>query len=103
MNLRDAGQLRNGIETHPDAARVYGEPYETGDGSTVIPVAKPVGVFVVKDGNAVWHPAVDVTRIAMMGIMVGLVSATLAGLAMARRPPWPDLVSSMPRRVRPAP
>jgi hypothetical protein len=26
-----------------------------------------------------------------MGILVGLLSATLAGITMVRRPPWPDL------------
>jgi hypothetical protein len=53
--------------------------------------AKPAGVFVVKDGKATWVPAVDAGRVAMMGILVGLVSATLVGVAMVRRPPWPDL------------
>jgi hypothetical protein len=33
----------------------------------------------------------DGTRIALMGVLVGLVSAILAGIAMVRRPPWPDL------------
>jgi hypothetical protein len=33
------------------AGRVYGEPYETADGATVIPVAKPRGVFVVRGGR----------------------------------------------------
>jgi hypothetical protein len=92
----------------PDAKRVFGESYQTADGATVIPVAKvrgrakpgesgsrllarPVGVFVVKDGNATWQPAVDVTRIALMGELIGLVAATLATLAMVRRPPWPDV------------
>ena len=88
MNLRDAGQLLN---VDRDAGRVYGQPYETADGTTVVPVVRPVGVFVVKDGEAKWLPAVDATRVALMGILVGLVSATLAGVAMVRRPPWPDL------------
>ena len=30
------------------AGRVYGEPYETADGATVIPVAKPLGMIVVR-------------------------------------------------------
>ena len=103
MNLREARQVIGSLETDPDAARVFGEAYETADGTTVIPVtnvrgdsrfalrAKPAGVFVVKDGKAAWVPAVDTGRVAMMGILVGLVSATLAGVAMVRRPPWPDL------------
>ena len=53
--------------------------------------AKPVGVFVIKDGEATWVPALDSTRIALMGELIGLVAATFATLAMVRRPPWPDL------------
>ena len=53
--------------------------------------ARPVGVFVIKDGEATWVPAVDSTRIALVGALTGLVAATLATLAMVRRPPWPDL------------
>ena len=101
MNLRDVAEMR-GIVDH-DASRVYGKPYETADGTTVITVARAgggaLGVFVVKDGGAKWQPAVDTTRIAVMGIVVGLVSSALAGLAMIRRPPWPDLygdVSTQP-------
>jgi hypothetical protein len=107
MKLRDA---LDSIMADPAAAQVYGQPYETVDGVTVVPVArvrgktkpgagdadlrlsaKPVGVFVIKDGGASWVPAVDTTRIALMGELIGLVSATLATLAMVRRPPWPDL------------
>ena len=103
MNLREARQVIGSLDTDPDAARVFGEVYETADRTAVIPVtnvrgdgrftlrAKPAGVFVVKDGKAAWVPAVDTGRVAMMGILVGLVSATLAGVAMVRRPPWPDL------------
>lgn len=70
---------------------VFGQQYETSDGATVIAVSKPVGVFVVKDGKPVWSPAADGTRIALMGILVGLIATLLAGIAMVRRPPWPDL------------
>jgi hypothetical protein len=96
------------------ATNVYGQPVETVDGVTVIPaarmrakarhreegdpsrdrltvIARPVGVFVVRNGIASWEPAVDSTRIALMGELIGLVSATLATRAMVRRPPRPDL------------
>ena len=100
MNLRDAGELLDTLET--DASRVYGQSYETADGTTVIPVAKmgggALGVFVVKDGKAKWAPAVDGTRVAMMGILVGLVSAALAGAAMARRRPWLALHGEISKR-----
>ncbi|GFG48728.1 hypothetical protein CQY20_28125 [Mycolicibacterium agri] len=107
MKLREA---LDSIVPDPAAAQVYGQPYETSDGVTVLPVArvrgrtkpdsadadlhlaaKPVGVFVIKNGEAKWVPAVDSTRITLMGELIGLVSATLATLAMVRRPPWPDL------------
>jgi hypothetical protein len=106
MKLRDA---LDSIVPDPAAAHVYGQPYQLEDGVTVVPVAKvrgrtkgatdtdlrlaanPVGVFVVKKGEAAWVPAVDSTRIALMGELIGLVAATLATLAMVRRPPWPDL------------
>ena len=110
MDLRDA------LLADPDASRVFGQPYETADGSTVIPVAKvrgrvrpgddgslrmmarPVGVFVVKDGRTTWEPAVDATRIAFTGLVIGLVASALAGVAMVRRPPWPDLHGDVSRR-----
>ncbi|MBJ7338079.1 hypothetical protein [Mycolicibacterium sp.] len=77
---------------------LFGRQYDTPDGATVIPVSKPVGVFVIKNGTPVWSPATDGTRIAMLGILVGLVSATLAGIAMVRRPPWPELHGDLSRR-----
>ena len=114
MKLRDAIDT---LVTDPDASRVYGQPHETADGTTVIPVAKvrgrtksgaeatalrliarPVGVFVIKDGKAAWEPAVDVTRIAVLGVLVGLVGTAFSTLAMVRRPPWPDLRGDVSRR-----
>jgi uncharacterized spore protein YtfJ len=116
MNLREAREAIDTLVPDADASRVYGQPYETADGATVIPVAKvrgrsgpgagdtrfrlsakPIGVFVIKDGKATWQPAVDGEGVAMMGILVGLVSATLAGIAMIRRPPWPDLHGDVSR------
>jgi hypothetical protein len=116
MNLREAREAVDTLAADPDASRVFGQPYETADGTTVVPVAKvrtpskagvgdsrfalgakPLGIFVVKDGTASFVPAVDASRIAMMGILVGLVSAALAGVAMVRRPPWPDLHGDISR------
>jgi hypothetical protein len=104
MNLREARDVIDTLGTDPDASRVFGQPYETPDGTTVVPVAKqrganakPLGIFAVKDGKASFVPAADATKIAMMGILVGLVSATLAGVAMVRRPPWPDLHGDISR------
>ncbi|MGV0794961.1 hypothetical protein [Mycolicibacterium sp. XJ1819] len=80
---------------------VYGQPHETADGTTVIPVSRSggsaLGVFVVNGGTAKWVPAVDATRIALLAILVGLVSAVLSGVAMVKRPPWPDLHGDISR------
>lgn len=99
MNLREARQAIGSLDDDPDSAAVFGQHYQTPDGAIVIPVTKPVGVFVIKDGKPRWSPAADGTRIALMGILVGLVSATLAGIAMVRRPPWPDLHGDVSKRI----
>ena len=86
------------LPTTGTRGRVYGEPYRMADGGTVITVATvrggnstPVGVFVVHAGTARWVPAIDANRIALIGVITGLISAVLACAAMVRRPPWPDL------------
>lgn len=75
----------------PDAGRVYGEPYQTPDGATVIPVVKPLGVFVIRGGEASWVPAVNTNRIALIGVITGLLAAVIASLAVLRQPPWPRI------------
>ena len=91
--------------------RVYGEPYEK-DGVTVIPAARvqggagggtgedpngqgrgsgsgfgvtarPVGAFIVRDGDLSWRPAVDVNRIILGGQVV-LVVALLTVRAIVK-------------------
>jgi hypothetical protein len=112
VKLRDA---LDAISTNGRTSHVYSEPYQTADGATVIAVAnvrgkvrpanadsleaaeeiavraKPVGVFVIHGGGVKWSPAVDPTPIALLGVLTGLIAATLATLAMVRRPPWPDI------------
>lgn len=77
--------------------RVYGDPIEK-DGVTFIPAAKirgggggggdtegnggggfgitarPVGAYVIRNGEVSWEPALDVTRTAMMGMFTGIVA-----------------------------
>ena len=78
--------------------RVYGEPFEK-DGVTISPAAavrggggggaegesggggvgygvdaRPVGAFVVKDGEVTWKPAVDATRVALRGMLIPMVA-----------------------------
>ncbi len=73
------------------ADRVYGQPYETSEGATVIPVARPLGVFVVNQGKACWVPAVDGNRVALIGVLTGLLAAVIGSLAVLRQPPWPRM------------
>jgi uncharacterized spore protein YtfJ len=87
--------------------RVYGDPIEQGD-VTVIPAAavagggggggdnaenggggfglraRPVGAYVIKDGEVMWRPAVDVARL-MLGWQVVAGIAALALWSLARR------------------
>jgi uncharacterized spore protein YtfJ len=84
--------------------RVYADPYER-DGVVVIPAAavfggggggggydpsgnegggtgfglgaRPVGAYVIKEGNVRWEPAVDVTRIVLQVLATGLGLALL--------------------------
>jgi hypothetical protein len=86
------------LPTNGTRGRVYGEAYQTADGGTIIPVervrgggARPLGVFVVYGGSARWVPAIDSDRIALIGVITGLIAAVLGSMALVRRPPWPDL------------
>ncbi|MEZ0354053.1 hypothetical protein [Mycobacterium sp. pR1184] len=69
--------------------RVYGAPFETTDGATVITVERPVGVFVIREGRATWVPAVNANRVALIGVLTGLLAAVIGSLAVLRQPPWP--------------
>jgi uncharacterized spore protein YtfJ len=81
--------------------RVFGEPYEK-NGITVIPAAKvqggagggggqdaegaggsgtgfgitarPVGAYVIKDGDVAWRPALDINRVILGGQILGIVA-----------------------------
>jgi uncharacterized spore protein YtfJ len=76
--------------------RVYGEPYQQ-DGVTIIPAAnvigggggggdtqgnggsgfgiaaRPVGAWIIKDGDATWRPAIDLNRVILMSQVVAIV------------------------------
>ncbi|MET9328121.1 hypothetical protein [Tsukamurella sp. NPDC003166] len=54
-----------------------------------------VGLYVIRDGNAVWVRAVDADRIALIGVTTGFVAATLGCLAVLRKPPWPALTGTI--------
>ncbi|OBJ00029.1 hypothetical protein [Mycobacterium sp. 1465703.0] len=79
------------LAADPAAGRGYGEPYQTPDGTTVIVVAKPPGVFAIRNGQATWTPAVDTGRVALIGVITGLLAAVIGSLAVLRQPPWPRI------------
>jgi uncharacterized spore protein YtfJ len=92
--------------------RVFGEPYEK-DGVTVIPAArvqgavgggggqapggeggtgtgfamnaKPFGVFVMKDGQVTWRPAVDVNRMILGCQIVAIVALVVIRASVKAR------------------
>ena len=93
--------------------RVFGEPYEK-DGMTVIPAAlvqgaagagsgedpqgqgkgsgsgfgmtaRPVGAFIIREGELSWRPAVDVTRIVLGGQVVAIVALLTARAILKAR------------------
>ncbi|TMK78885.1 MAG: sporulation protein [Actinobacteria bacterium] len=81
--------------------RVFGDPIES-DGITIVPAAKvggggggggdtehnggggfglgakPVGAYVIHEGEVTWKPAVDVNRLVAMAFVLGLVFALRA-------------------------
>ena len=97
-------QMPDGLSVDPAAGMVYGEPHQTPVGSTVITAARvhvgdngaavsatPLGVMVIRGDRARWVAAVDANRIALMGVLTGMLAAVIGSLAVLRRPPWPDL------------
>jgi uncharacterized spore protein YtfJ len=47
--------------------------------------ARPLGVFVVRDGDVTWQPAVDVMRIVLGGQLIGLTAVLVIGRWLRRR------------------
>ncbi len=96
MTLREKINLPAGI----DDSVVFGTPYQTPDGATIITVArpggrfrsgpKPLGVVVVEGKESKWIATKDESLLAFVGVLTGLVAAALSTAAMVRRPPWPD-------------
>jgi uncharacterized spore protein YtfJ len=100
-------QLLSGVRDSITVQRVYGDPIDQ-DGVVVIPAAsvggggggggdnddnggggfglkaRPVGAYVIKDGEVSWKPAIDVGRM-LLGWQVVVGIAALALWAFARR------------------
>jgi uncharacterized spore protein YtfJ len=47
--------------------------------------ARPVGVYIVKDGQVSWQPALDKTRIILAGQFLGLVAILTLRKLLRRR------------------
>lgn len=99
-------QVLSGAQDVLTARRVFGDPIER-DGLTVIPVAviggggggggksdqegagfgvkaRPAGVFVVRDGDVKWRPALDLNRVILGGQIVGFVAVLTFGKVLRK-------------------
>lgn len=91
MSVPDAPTARRG--------EYFGDPITIDDHTTMIPVTRrglrgtrvPVGAYTVTDGSTTWTPAVDQGRVALIGVLTGLIAATLGTAAVLRQPPWPRM------------
>ena len=104
----DVQQVLGGAQDALTARRVYGEPYEQ-NGVTVIPAAtvmgggggggdaegnggggfglaaRPAGAWIVKGDSVRWQPAIDATKVALIGQLVAIVAILTVGRLAARR------------------
>jgi len=88
--------------------QVFGEPIER-DGTIYLPAAKvrgggggggdnegnggagfgltakPAGVYVIRDGDAIWRPALDINRIVLGGQIVAIVALLVLRSILRRR------------------
>jgi uncharacterized spore protein YtfJ len=107
----DIQELASSLRENMTVKRVYGEPYEK-DGATVIPVAsiaggaggggggddngsgggggfriaaKPVGVYVIRNGEVSWRPAMDVNKAITSAQTLVIVFLLIARSIVRRR------------------
>jgi uncharacterized spore protein YtfJ len=100
-------QVLAGAQDALTARRVFGDPIQV-NGTTIIPVAalrggggaggrgeeeggvgfgiiaRPAGVFAVRDGDVKWRPAVDVNRVILGGQLVAIAALLTIGPAVRR-------------------
>jgi uncharacterized spore protein YtfJ len=101
-------EMLQGVRDAITVKRVYGEPIER-DGTTVIPAARlrggaggggdnennggggfgitarPVGAYVVRNGEVRWEPAIDVSRIAVGGQIVAAIALLVIFMLLRSR------------------
>lgn len=78
---------------------VWSDPIRV-DEATVVVVASrrarsgravPLGALTISAGETTWTPVSSPDLVGLAGIAVGFMSAALAGVAMVRRPSWPEM------------
>jgi uncharacterized spore protein YtfJ len=100
--MPNVDEILEGARDAISVGRVYGDPIEQ-EGVTVIPAAKvggggggggddaqnggagfgvgarPVGAFVIRGDQVRWVPAVDITRVLLIGLAALLVLRSIVG------------------------
>jgi len=105
----DPQLVLTGAQDAMTARRVFGDPISV-EGVTVLPVAtigggggggakgagndnvgvgfglgaRAAGVFVIRDGDAKWRPALNLNRVILGGQLVGMIAVLTAGLIVRR-------------------
>ena len=92
----DSQQILESVQDAIAARRVFGDAIKA-DGVTVVPVsvirggggagrrtengsvgfgvhARPAGVYVIRDGDASWRPAIDINRVILGGQIVAITA-----------------------------
>lgn len=104
----DPQQILETAQATLTVRRVFGDPIQA-DGITIVPVARvngggggggrgteeggvgyglharPVGVYVIRNGDARWRPAIDVNRVVLGGQLVAMTAIAVLGPAIVRR------------------
>jgi uncharacterized spore protein YtfJ len=99
-------QVLSGAQDVLTVRRVFGDPIER-DGTTILPVAaiggggggggkadhegagfglmaRPAGVFVIRDGSVSWRPALDLNKVIIGGQIVGFVAVLTLGRVLRK-------------------
>ena len=86
--IADGSRRRRAKSSYAIACRGSGEDPQSqgkGSGSGFGMIARPVGAFIIREGELSWRPAVDVTRIVLGGQVVAVVALlTLRAILKAR-------------------
>ena len=96
--MANVDEMMEGVRDAISVKRVFGDPIEA-EGVTIVPAARvggggggggdsehnggggfglggrPVGAYVIRDGQVTWRPAVDVNRMIGLAFLLGLVFA----------------------------